>query len=266
MTMGEALDHEWLAGPSSQTSESQRQKLGGDSMWSIESFDEEGYLARTENPDDQWTRLTTESGTRGESEESFSQPMGNLRIEVLTARRGGLPATPRNERYLDEEIDEGSRSLRAVSRGPLDACLPSPPLTDDKSIDPDRLEARTNERPTPLPQSETPRTAAALKRKVESIEFSTGHSHAMFSSGSLSPAPESEEDVGTPGNKNGSTLHTAQTPGEPLEMKVRLIRDAEWTESDGILQAAIPVVPDGHTAARRSTRASTGLRKSMRLY
>ncbi|ORY22963.1 kinase-like domain-containing protein [Naematelia encephala] len=77
MSMNEALDHEWLAGPSSQHSESQRQVLGGDSMWDIQSFDQSPR-------DDLWTRPMTVSGTNLESafdldsSESFSQPLEKL--------------------------------------------------------------------------------------------------------------------------------------------------------------------------------------------
>ena len=258
--MEEALDHVWLAGPSSQTSESQRQKLGGDSMWFIESFDEDGCPAQVEGPDYQWTRPTTVSGTRGESEESFSQPMGHLRIEAQSAWRGDFAATPRDGRYFDDE--EIGESYKAVLRGALDASPPSPPLTEDKSLDPNQLEARTDQRLTPHPDCETPISAAALKRKVASFESLTGDSHAMFSSGSLSSAPESE---GTSGPRIESRLRAAQSTGDPLVLTVRLILDSWWTDGDANTQAAVPVTVDEHDAVRRSTRASTGLRKSMRL-
>ncbi|WVW81634.1 hypothetical protein I302_103629 [Kwoniella bestiolae CBS 10118] len=129
LSMRQALDHEWLSGPSSQISESQlpaSQALGGDSVWSIESFDDQFPLDQNNNNNhssdpmngDQvgseegigrWSRPMTASGTNYESlgeygsEESFSQPMGNLHLNTplierkvtsSTKTKNQLPSSP----------------------------------------------------------------------------------------------------------------------------------------------------------------------------
>jgi serine/threonine protein kinase len=97
-SMAQALDHEWLAEPSSQITESQLNRLGGDDVYDFESFsddeiehaDEVRNGNGDESGDGDWTRPTTASATnfggdsiRAEgSHESFSQPMGNLCLET----------------------------------------------------------------------------------------------------------------------------------------------------------------------------------------
>jgi hypothetical protein len=68
--MAEALEHNWLADPSSQPFESQR--LGGDSAYSVESFSE----------DEDWSRAPSamSDSLRSGSHDSFSQPLGNLQL------------------------------------------------------------------------------------------------------------------------------------------------------------------------------------------
>lgn len=93
-SMAQALDHEWLAEPSSQTTESQLDRLGGDAMYDIESFSDDEVNERVGD----WTRPSTASATNfggdsireSTSHESFSQPMGNLRLEtpIKTAEEG----------------------------------------------------------------------------------------------------------------------------------------------------------------------------------
>ena len=84
MSMAEALDDDWLAGPSSQCTDSTSHALGGDSVWEIQSFDGEGSVEEEDGSEGRWTRPATVSGTNMESglvsDESFSQPMGNLRL------------------------------------------------------------------------------------------------------------------------------------------------------------------------------------------
>jgi hypothetical protein len=123
MTMAQALNHEWLAGPSSQQTESQRHGLGGDSVWEIESLDDDynygggsgdgiadadldghhynGYTSGTGtgtgvDGDDRrqdWSRPMTASGTNLESgmgqssSEDFSQPMHNLHLDTPSGRK-----------------------------------------------------------------------------------------------------------------------------------------------------------------------------------
>lgn len=68
--MADALNHAWLYAPSSEPIESQG--LGGDSMYSVESFSE----------DEDWSRAPSamSDSVRSGSRESFSQPMGNLQL------------------------------------------------------------------------------------------------------------------------------------------------------------------------------------------
>ncbi|OWT40182.1 CAMK/RAD53 protein kinase [Cryptococcus neoformans Bt1] len=87
MTMAQALDHDWLSEPSSQPVESQRMGLGGDSMWSIQSFDslQPEFNYGPGNTTD-WQRPATVSGTRLESgiegSDDFSQPMTKLHLNT----------------------------------------------------------------------------------------------------------------------------------------------------------------------------------------
>lgn len=112
--MPEALEHPWLAEPSSQTSDSQPNRLCGDSVWSIEFFDPAYAESAPETDDGRWSRPMTVSGTNFESEGhvpsdgSFSQPMGALQLD-----------TPANRLGLQTPFDTPS--------------LPSPPLADDQS-------------------------------------------------------------------------------------------------------------------------------------
>ncbi|EIW73180.1 hypothetical protein TREMEDRAFT_37204, partial [Tremella mesenterica DSM 1558] len=92
MTMAQALDHPWLAGPASQDSQDSPLVLGGDSVWSIESFEGD---SDSEDNDNQleWSRPRTVSGTNldsnlagrshvVDSDESFSQPLHNLHLHA----------------------------------------------------------------------------------------------------------------------------------------------------------------------------------------
>lgn len=101
MTMSQALDHDWLSEPSSQPMESQSIGLGGDSMWSIQSFDSSpsdfdfGY--GPESTAKNWQRpatTATVSGTRLESgvegSDDFSQPLTKLHLN--TPEGGDIPS------------------------------------------------------------------------------------------------------------------------------------------------------------------------------
>jgi hypothetical protein len=95
--MLEALDHDWLI-PSSQVGESQLNRLGGDSVWSIESFDPDD--SRSEEDDERWEASKT-NFEDAPSDGSFSQPMGELQIGILTppltAEEGKRGTSPTNE-------------------------------------------------------------------------------------------------------------------------------------------------------------------------
>ncbi|KAK4687813.1 ser/thr/tyr protein kinase RAD53, partial [Tremellales sp. Uapishka_1] len=201
MTMAEALEHEWLAGPSSQITESQApQMLGGDSMWAINSFDDESSFGNDfDGQDREWTRPVTASVTgpdllKNASEEDFSQPMGNLKLDTPgPGYRVPTAQTPRN----------GSMSAPSLSlQPPLQASLPvqiasppSPPLTNP------------NASPLPAPSS--------LKRKqpLKTLDY--------FSSGSLSPPPSGDE----------TTMQTAKqskcSPSSSPKAKQKATKTAE---------------------------------------
>lgn len=98
MTMQEALQHPWLAGPSTQHSDSSRLGLGGDSVWDIQSFPSDA--PDPDEPGD-WFRPPTVSGTNLESgllgsDTSFSQPMEMLRLATPTTpnHQGAAPRGP----------------------------------------------------------------------------------------------------------------------------------------------------------------------------
>src|SRR5689334_20535367 len=88
LSMAAALEHDWLAGPLSQHTESQHSaRLGGDSQWAIQVFADDSFEPA------QWTGPPTgspmilESAGADASDESFSQPMGNLHINTPASRR-----------------------------------------------------------------------------------------------------------------------------------------------------------------------------------
>jgi serine/threonine protein kinase len=153
LSMAQALEHEWLAGPSSQQSESQQShRLGGDSEWAIQSFDD--Y-----NPydDEQWAGPLTTSGTNLESaaalgsDESFSQPMGNLHINTPATRHNELDA---KSATAPIEVDEP----------------PSPPLTEErehtkrKQPEPNTSTAFSSGSLSPIPNEEVGSTPSRTRR------------------------------------------------------------------------------------------------------
>lgn len=101
MTMSQALDHAWLSEPSSQPMESQPIGLGGDSMWSIQSFDSSpsdfDFGNGPESSAKNWQRPATtatvsvtglESGVEGSDD--FSQPLTKLHLN--TPEGGDIPS------------------------------------------------------------------------------------------------------------------------------------------------------------------------------
>ncbi|WWC57999.1 uncharacterized protein I303_100534 [Kwoniella dejecticola CBS 10117] len=145
MTMEQALRHEWLSGPSESQSQIQpSQALGGDSVWSIESFEDQFPFNHDPSSDpksdvDQeeigrWSRPMTASGTNYESvnefgrsaasiagsEESFSQPMGNLHLNTPSAQRHGVKIS---ESRLQEVQFPSSPPLSSDSVGAMNVEL-----------------------------------------------------------------------------------------------------------------------------------------------
>lgn len=234
MTMDEALDHEWLVGPSSQTTESQRQRLGGDSMWAIESFEDEDSVEMDDGY--QWTRPTTVSGTNFESgiggdfEESFSQPMGLLRIDRGDAGHGRFSK-------VTEEIHAATSIII-----PTDASPPSPPLTEEAVEGPGK-----DCKAVILALDDGP-----LKRKLSGACPARSESDGMFSSGSLSPPPEE------PGASE-SALLTPQSPVLRGGAMTRAMRKR------GVSAVRLSVSPDRGVATRQSIRTANRPRKSLRL-
>ena len=267
MTMAEALEHEWLAGPSSQRSESQPVALGGDSTWEINSFDNDSdqepdlFTNEDARSDDEgrWTRPGTVSGTNmesaldsridsGLSDESFSQPMGNLRLNTPAVRNNGrvqLSVVP------------------AISPE-QDGSPPSPPLTNDAiDIDPPQPMQPHQDNALPTPGASEP----GNKRKLDGM--------TAFSSGSLSPPPATEKENspqtpvkgavngardGTPSTNETTGSKTkrgkdSSTPNAPPKRKTRMSLAAQETAKPNAANGA------GSASARRSTRP----RKSTRL-
>lgn len=103
MTLTEALDHEWLAGPSSLPNESPSQVLGGDSMWNIQAFESANDVEEEGPRDRTWSRPMTASTNFDLSGtgDSFSQPMEGLRLE---SKQAGNLLSPAKE---EDESDNG---------------------------------------------------------------------------------------------------------------------------------------------------------------
>lgn len=385
MSMESALIHEWLAGPSSQPDSQIRQTLGGDSMWSIESFDDydDDRLTDAEmdlHPTDQiagsgWDRQMTASATNHDrsyqssvadlenhengngiagqvntsgisdrngngnengnsvissslvrhhsSGESFSQPMGNLRL-TTPARINGNGAPRPTSNLFDGSLASSNGTSKyqpsSLSLGiNFDQSPPSPPLTDVPlqlemavaesparpllTTPPESLPLphvqTTSEKyrqppsplPTPIITSKTIPSSITNKRKLlndsngppevltesavhlnddRSPEYNDqendqGKEIGMFSSGSLSPLPESPADTKRPVlNTRGST----PKPGTPIRLS-RTPRSAgtkRSTRRSGIasVNGAENISSVQTTPVRQSSRITKG-RKSMRL-
>jgi serine/threonine protein kinase len=120
MSMQDALEHEWLAGPASLPSENPpSQSLGGDSMWNIEAFDSSHYMDTDGKPVSRWSS----SGTSLDpSNDSFSQPMEGLRLD--SRARVDFPLSPA------QEADEDRNRMDMTTS-------PPPHVTPDTSMDED---------------------------------------------------------------------------------------------------------------------------------
>ncbi|BEI90384.1 uncharacterized protein CcaverHIS019_0304540 [Cutaneotrichosporon cavernicola] len=192
MTMEEALMHEWLSGPSSFPSEpSQSQPLFGDSMWNIKDFrsDEAGTSdgGDLDMNDDatrsDWTRPATMSATNFgsasmgasfggasvSSNDSFSQPMENLRL--------------------------GTAKINQLSP-PREEATASPPLRPNGTVE--MREA------TPTPGNVIGSSPKHAPMDVDSSAVTVGAKRKMpfladaFSSGELSPPPQQPKPTAHP--------------------------------------------------------------------
>lgn len=82
LSMPQALAHPWLAAPSSQTNESQVNRLGGDSVWSIESFDPQYSRSEFDDDNDERSRTNFESDGIPSGSDGWEPPMSNLQLHT----------------------------------------------------------------------------------------------------------------------------------------------------------------------------------------
>lgn len=187
--MAEALEHEWLAGPSSQPQDLQQEE---GPKFPIQDFIEDDGPAG-EDMVRSWSRPATDSGTNMESgwrgsDASFSQPMGNLNL--------GTPSSSRHDEVLSVARHEA-----------LDATSSSFGMT----VDPP-LQTPRSERMPPL------EPAVQRKRKPDD-----GGDLDPFSSGSLSPPPPEGVDI-TPtapirlANKTSASPRRSSRPRKSLRL------------------------------------------------
>lgn len=122
-SMRQALEHPWLA--QAARVEHSPNRLGGDSVWSIESFDPNQQRSEVDEEEDaeRWSRPMTASGTNFESDipsdRSFSQPMGNLKLNTPRRLAGvrSLPSPPltaeREEAEEEKEAEDAEEAEEA---------------------------------------------------------------------------------------------------------------------------------------------------------
>jgi serine/threonine protein kinase len=250
MTLTDALEHEWLALPSSQHSEGPVYQLGGDSMYGITDFDnisDDGSVSF--GAASEWSRPMTASGTNLES------GMG------LADVRGGSVESDDSYSQKVEDFHLNS-SPRTKARGtksaphPLSlstANPPSPPLTDERmEIGASALETSNGNGNEAVQENhvvrspntngvhivsgaETPNTAT--KRKALELD--------LFASGSLSPPPQEDIELSSP--LTSIRPSTPKSAEQPSSIEARPTR--RTTRSS--------VKPNGTPVARG--------RKSMRL-
>ena len=276
MTMSESLAHGWLTETSSEASESQ-QKLGGDSMWAIESFDEDSISGGDDDSQGEWTRPMTTSGTNLasgagiHSEESFSQPMGNLRLDTLGARaQDSMKFTPLSPDKLDcqSRLDEPIPEERTLPRLPLRLVHksahhspPSPPLTDethDGTVTKPDVEAVRD-------RGDAKTSPPSHKRKLVTKQQSLSRCGDMFSSGSLSPPPSDEHDVGPSAHPKmiPEALLTLRTPTSDIDPVI--VPPAVPATKTRRAKAVTRDASSAPIAQQPSPRRSTRPRKSSRI-
>jgi len=266
MGMDDALDHQWLSDLRSQRTESQQQGLGGDSMWSIESFDRDSSPAETrEYLVDPRHRQATVSGTNGDSaigdgdsQESFSQPMNNLRLGPPAHWRFDKSQDPKDDPPVALPVDgPDARPVESPQLRHERSSPPSPPLTEN--IQP----GNTRHKPqTPLTGPLTPalsdderalQQSANRKRKRTIPQNPDASVHPMFDSGSLSSVPQSDRDED---GRSSTPSHLPPIP-HPADKAGRINTRAMGR----MTQSTEPLDP---TRIRQSPRTAKN-RKSLRL-
>ncbi|WVQ73992.1 hypothetical protein IAR50_003573 [Cryptococcus sp. DSM 104548] len=186
MTMKEALEHEWLAGPSSQSqipeSQQEHHRLGGDSTWHIQEFDGSSSFEAIpfgETKSEVWGRPGTVSGTRiesmgeGEGEEEagehagsddFSQPMTGLRLDTPVRQK-----PPKKE--SDREALVGSSVPDLDNEIAGNTVLMTPPLTAPTSDSGSKFKIEGHDFPEPpRPDSARQKRKAARSEDGGSLD------------------------------------------------------------------------------------------------
>jgi len=253
MTLTNALDHEWLALPSSQHSEVPAYQLGGDSMYGITDFDN---LSEDESVSfgaaSDWSRPMTASGTNlasgmeladvragsVDSDDSYSQKVEDFHLNSSprTKARGtkSIPhplslstANSPSPSTNDEKMDTGTSTTQALQGD-------GAPQPNGNGRD---LAVLPNENGVQIESGvETPNTAT--KRKALELD--------LFASGSLSPPPQEDIELSSP--------VTSMKPSTPQSAEASPSIDARPTRRT----TRSTVKPDTKPPATRG-------RKSMRL-
>lgn len=258
MTMAEALEHPWLSEPASQESESQRYPLGGDSVFEIESFDENYFPDNNEsyNTGD-WSRPMTASGTNlesgmgglqpgasSESADDFSQPLQQLKLRSsignMPSKLGmGHNSSPPSPPLTDEAMQSPDRKSQTPPPPPVESAVvqngESSLLTPNESFEAADPDVDGGDKTDP------PGTAA--KRKARDLD--------PFSSGSLSPPPTENIELSSPDDKlraNGTS--PPSTENIPAE-SVMLARGGMRTTRSSVKANAKTTPP---TRGRKSMR------------
>ncbi|WVF66302.1 hypothetical protein IAT40_001042 [Kwoniella sp. CBS 6097] len=301
LSMTQALEHEWLAGPSSQRSESQAQPLGGDSVWSIESFDDIYRHADERNGNGMaegggaWSRPMTASGTNYESiaengSEDFSQPMGNLHLntplikstikgEVTPA--GSVPPSPiHSEPMREQSQPQENGQLQQAQQ--VQKVRPEVRAQDHLivTVKPDEAKLAPTNGEVVLPTPITPNhdlNTTTTKRKLEKNGDGDGDANGeMFSSGSLSPVPPPATrlpvpvPIPVPGAEEGDKMDldgnkaTTVTPENDKVDTIMAITNGKIGNGDMEVEMKTDKKGLARMPTRQSTR-TTRARKSMRL-
>lgn len=262
--MAEALDHYWMSEPSSQEEGSQRYPLGGDSVFEIESFDEDYDPDNEPYAAGDWSRPMTASGTNLES------GMGGLHAASIDSADDF--SQPLQQLKLKSSIGNMSSRLEPVH----DSSPPSPPLTDERMDTPPR---RT---PTPSRHVEEAAPVAELVQNGESSLLTPDESFEMvkpapkdahvgidppgtatkrkardldpFSSGSLSPPPTESIELASPdksspiGVVNGTNTPDAEDATMEPAVEARSVR--RTTRSTVQANKPVPTATRGRKSMR----------------
>lgn len=270
--MAEALEHPWLSEPASQESDSQRYALGGDSVFEIESFDDDKFMHDRESfgtGNGDWSRPMTASGTNLESgmglyrhpsseADDFSQPLQQLRLQSSW----GHP--PQNgTRHPQNRFDHRQNSSP-----------PSPPLTDenvDMPTDPALPESDiegANDRPSAQAQDQVvvaKNGESSLPTPSESIEERLQPDEAMLEdAGPLDTSPTTATKRKARDLELFSSGSLSPPPTESIELSspVAVVKP----DQNGEVDVSTPVRKNANSKSGRQTRAAseTASRRSTR--